>query len=894
MKISFNINYHTVWGQILCLTGSIPELGSWNNQQVRRMHYSGNGNWSLEIEIPDESVSFEYRYFLSSNGEQIVEEWQRNRRIEIQDVRQNYTLIDSWQNRPDNTAQYSSAFLRCWFAHSCDKFEQLVKSDKKLVFKVLAPCIRQNESLAMLGNQEELGNWEIAKALALSCARLPEWTIELDSSGFSFPIEYKFCVIRNEDKSFIRWEDGKNRILDIHPIGNHETLVVSGLQFRDTDTMWKCAGTVVPVFSLRSETSFGIGDFGDLKLMVDWLSKTGQRILQVLPINDTTATATWTDSYPYNAISIYALHPLYLAPFRMGKLKDKKRRLFFEMKQKELNVTEKMEYEEVFRIKCLFFRELFAQEQEDFLQSKEFLSFFEKNRDWLIPYAAFSYLRDLYGTSEFKFWPNFHSYNPVEVKKLCDPDNSHYPQIAIHYYLQFHLDRQLTEVRNYAYTQGIILKGDIPIGISKTSVEAWSEAGLFNMDFQTGAPPDDFSIKGQNWGFPTYNWEAMENSHCSWWKKRFRKMSDYFDAYRIDHILGFFRIWEIPDHSVQGILGYFVPALPFSVREIEDTGLHFQSERFMKAYIGEIYLDELFKEYTLEVCRIYLERSAFSHFTLKERFDTQRKIEEYFEGKSDKKSLFIRDGLYAICNEVLFIEDRFKPGHYHPRIIAFSSYAYKELASSDQYAFDSLYWNYFYQRHNDFWKKQGLKKLIPLISSTDMLVCGEDLGMIPQSVPEVMQDLQILSLEIERMPKENNLEFGNLHSYPYLSVCMTSTHDMSTLRSWWKEDKGRTQRYYNQVLFRKGEAPVDCNPELCEQILQRHLLAPPMLTIIPIQDWLSIDAVLRRKNEEDERINIPANSRHNWNYRMHINLETLINNTGFNEKVTQMILKSGR
>jgi 4-alpha-glucanotransferase len=452
----------------------------------------------------------------------------------------------------------------------------------------------------------------------------------------------------------------------------------------------------------------------------------------------------------------------------------------------------------------------------------------------------------------------------------------------------------MKELRDYAYANGIVLKGDIPIGISRVSVEAWTTPGYFNMDFQSGAPPDDFSVNGQNWEFPTYHWEMMENDHYSWWKKRFRKMSDYFDAYRIDHILGFFRIWEIPQKSVQGLLGYFNPSLPFSIQEIENAGLNFNPERFTTPHINEAFLPGLFGEFASEIKDIFLERSSSHHFALKEYFNTQRKIELYFSGKNDEKSNLIREGLYNIANEVLFIEDHKKSRHYHPRIQASTSFIYKELSSSDRYAFDYLYRNYFYQRHNEFWKEQGYKRLVPLISCTDMLACGEDLGMIPHSVPEVMNKLQILSLEVERMPKESHTEFTDLNQIPYHSVCTTSTHDMSTIRGWWLENRGSIQRYYNQVLHHEGEVPENCTPELCKQILRNHLNSPSMLAIIPFQDWLAIDGQLRRPDCEAERINIPSNTKHYWRYRMHITIEQLLLSEELNASIRELIENSGR
>jgi 4-alpha-glucanotransferase len=785
-------------------------------------------------------------------------------------------------------AFYSSAFTKSLFAHPCNKYERVVKSKKKIFMKVLAPYIRPNQSLALVGNQEEMGNWNLNNALVLGCENFPEWWVEFDASHLQFPVEYKFCIINKEDKTVARWEKGENRTLFIPFSNENELIIISGLQFRDEDPTWKCAGLVIPVFSLRSESSFGIGDFGDLKKIVDWVKLTGQKIIQTLPVNDTTMTHTWTDSYPYNAISIYALHPLYLNINALEELKDRKKNEFYKKKQVELNALPAVDYEQVCRFKWAFFRELYEQEGDKTLSSEKFSSFFLKNEKWLIPYAAYSFLRDKNDTADFHLWKEYSIYHPERIKKLCDTGSPDYKAIAFYYYLQFHLDKQLTEVRNYCHSHRIVLKGDVPIGISNISIEAWTEPYYFNIRFQAGAPPDDFSVTGQNWGFPTYNWEAMEAEQFEWWKKRFRKMSDYFDSYRIDHILGFFRIWEIPYQSIEGLLGYFNPALPFSKEEIENSGLKFKKEKFTTPSILEQNLPELFGEYTAEVRQVYLNRMTASHFALKPAFDTQRKIQSYFDGKNDSKNQQIKSGLFTICNEVLFIEDK-TLNHYHPRISAASSFIYKELDNQDKYAFDYLYWNYFYQRHNEFWKEQAYKRLTPLINSTNMLVCGEDLGMIPQSVPEVMLKLQILSLEIEQMPKSPNVEFTPLKHNPYLSVCTTSTHDMPTIRGRWKENRAKTQRYYNEALKRDGIAPAECSGEICEQIISNHLSSGSMLCIIPFQDWLSIDETLRNPDIDSERINIPRHSRHYWKYRMHLTIEELLNAEKLNGLINRLI-----
>ena len=386
----------------------------------------------------------------------------------------------------------------------------------------------------------------------------------------------------------------------------------------------------------------------------------------------------------------------------------------------------------------------------------------------------------------------------------------------------------------------------------------------------------------------------MEKDNFSWWKKRFRKLSDYFDCFRIDHILGFFRIWEVPLDYIQGLCGHFNPALPLTEDEIEQYGMVFNEARFTTPHINRKFLPELFGDLAEEVEGTYLAQSSSNHFVLKSFCDTQRKIETLFSGKTDGVSLRIKQGLFAIANEVLFLRDPQEKEKYHPRISASHSYMYSELNTSDKYAFDQLYWDFFYHRHNDFWKAQAFKRLTPLVGSTNMLVCGEDLGMIPDSVPDVMNKLQILSLEIERMPKSPQSEFTDMHNLPYHSVCTTSTHDMSPLRNWWKEDQEKIQRYYNNVLHYEGQAPEECSSEIASRIVANHLATNSMLTIIPLQDWFAIDDTVKRKDIESERINVPANSNHYWRYRMHIPLERLLSEDRFNDKIAELITASGR
>ena len=553
-----------------------------------------------------------------------------------------------------------------------------------------------------------------------------------------------------------------------------------------------------------------------------------------------------------------------------------------------------VDYEGVNNTKRAYLKDIFIQEAENILSSEGFKTFYRKNEEWLKPYSAFSYLRDLYGTADFNTWPEYSTYVSEEIDKLCDEEAETYPEISFYYFLQYVLHIQLLAAANYARSKGVILKGDIPIGISRGSVEAWVEPYYFNMNGQAGAPPDAFSTKGQNWGFPTYNWDVMEKDNYQWWRKRFSKMAEYFTAYRIDHILGFFRIWEIPVHSVHGLLGQFVPALPMSADEIKGFGLNFQKEFMTEPFINDYMLNTMFGDKSDEVRNTFVEHVHHDIYRMRPEFDTQRKVEAYFAGKTDEESLNMKEGLYALISNVLFVKDRKNPEMYHPRISVQNDFIYRQLNWQEQEAFNRLYNHYYYQRHNKFWYDEAMKKLPVLTQSTSMLVCGEDLGMVPDCVPWVMNQLQILSLEIQRMPKDPKDEFGHVYNYPFRSVCTIGTHDMSTLRGYWKEDAQITERYYHYELGHWGEVPQDAPGWLCREVVSQHLNCPSLLCILTWQDWTSIDESLRNPDIEIERINVPANPRHYWRWRMHITLEDLMKKDDFNEQIRNMISESGR
>ena len=891
MKLTFRIEYRTAWGESI---GVMLE----GKENAPIMLGTNDGIfWEGYIEDTDAAagVPITYRYGVFLDGQCSRRESGTMAHIFCPGKKRNchYILNDAWKDLPGASYLYSSAFSGNYELKQAPQSQATGNGD--ITFRALCPCLHHRKQvLAICGNHEKLGNWNASRAIVMEEIQANEWITTLPAEGLQFPLEFKFIAINAENGEVEEWETGNNHQLYLNDLRKGEIFYTKETEVQFASMDRKIAGTAIPVFSLRSEGSYGVGDFGDLKKFIDWAEQTHQKAVQILPINDTTITGTWIDSYPYNSISIYAFHPMYIDLRQLGKLKDKEAAAAYEEKRLELNALPQIDYEGVNNAKREYIRLMFQQTGKKVLASAAFKKFFKENEHWLLPYAAFSHLRDQYGTPDFSQWPEHQTYDAKTIAAMCEPESECYENIAYYYYIQYNLHIQLLEAGSYARQKGIILKGDIPIGISRNSVEAWIEPYYFNMNGQAGAPPDAFSANGQNWGFPTYNWDVMEQDNYLWWQRRFRKMAEYFTAYRIDHILGFFRIWEIPSHSVHGLLGQFVPALPMGVEEIQNFGLNFQKDFMTKPFINEDILSRLFGEKAGFVKETFLQHSHDDIWEMRPEFDTQRKVEAWFTDKKDEESVEIREKIYTLISNVLFVPDRKNPSTYHPRITVQNDFIFERLNDQEKDAFNRLYNHYYYQRHNQFWYNEAMKKLPMLTQCTSMLVCGEDLGMVPDCVPWVMEQLQILSLEIQRMPKNPQHEFGHLWEYPRRSVCTISTHDMATLRGWWEEDMELTNRYYNHVLGNWGEVPATAPAEICEEIVRQHLYSPSLLAILAFQDWLSMDADIRYPDANAERINVPANPRHYWRYRMHLTIEELMKSKNFNEKLTSMINETGR
>ncbi len=896
MKVHFYVRFHTTVGQSLGVTGNAEELGNAVLANRVYMQYLNDEFWHCEVEIDNtKAPKLQYKYVLTyADGNEVIE-WGNDKSVELSKGAGEIHLIDTW----NHAGEYENAFFAAPFQETLLR-ESLsnpkIKSPKTYthIFKVKAPLLKKHEVACLSGAGVALGDWNTDDVVIMS-KEGNWWTVKLAIPREAFPLQYKYGIYNTRDKEFVRFEDGANRMLFGIDAENSITILHDGFEHLPNNT-WRGAGIAIPVFSLRSKDSFGVGEFLDIKLLVDWSRKTGMKVVQILPVNDTSATHTQADSYPYAAISAFALHPMYINLEEVAGKKHADLVKPLRKKQKQLNELPEVDYEEVMKCKLAALKELYTVQKESFLADESFLQFFGNNKHWLVPYAAFCYLRDKNGTSDYSQWKIYSNYDKNAIEKYVAPKARHYDQIALQYFIQYHLHLQLKKATEYAHKNGVIVKGDIPIGIYRHSCDAWVNPALYSMDVQAGAPPDGFAVRGQNWGFPTYNWKKMEEDGYAWWKQRFDEMSNYFDAFRIDHILGFFRIWSIPINAVEGIMGRFVPALPVHINEFYERNTWFDYNRYTKPFINDAVLYEFFGETATFVKEEYLQPGHYSQYELKAEFDTQRKIETFFESlEPNDYNLRIKHGLYdLLSNVILFEEDNSDAKKFHFRFAIDSTASFRHLDWNTQQQLKDLYVDYFFRRQDDFWMKEAMHKLPALKASTNMLICGEDLGLVPHCVPQVMKQLGILSLEIQRMPKDPKKEFFHPNDAPYLSVVTPSTHDMSTIRGWWEEDRTKIQHFFNHELGQWGEAPYFCEAWINRAIVVQHLYSPAMWSIFQLQDLLGMSESLRRENPHDERINIPADPKHYWRYRMHISLEQLIKEKEFNHELRGYVETSGR
>lgn len=881
-EVHFNITYQAGWQQELYILGSTPFLGEWVEHQALRLHSADGLHWCGSITLPVEVQELSYIYLVrDKQGDTVRREWKPLHQIQVPSSALSHIYCyDLWIDRPKHTAYYSSAFYDVLYRRTIDKADTLTTSEQSLLrLTLLAPTIPQNKVVYLSGATDLLGNWQVDAAQKMLYLGQGRWQIDLpiDEATLDGHIEFKYFVADLHRYAPI-WEEGDNRVLSLEPNTVRGSWHIhSGATLMAELPQTRVAGLVAPLFSMRHDQDFGIGDFRSLREHIDWAEKTGLHVLQILPINDTTFYRDWRDSYPYNAISTDALNPIYIDLLDLEPLSDSTLQGHFVQEAKSLREATSVLYPQVATLKEKYLRQHFDEYGKATARKRAYKSFVQDNKSWLIPYIAFCILRDRHPNTCFDSWGAYQAFDRQAIEAFIEQPKQQ-QEAKYHIYTQYLLHEQLSAVAKYAEERGVVLKGDLPIGVAPHSVEVWTQATLFHTNRSAGAPPDDFARDGQNWGFPTYNWERMQEDNLAWWQQRFSRLGQYFKAIRIDHILGFFRIWEIPMGQCSGVLGHFNPAHPQPLSYWQQQlGFNGDITLLCRPIIAVGQAEELFGSYlTLLIQDGFLLWSDSHQQTLSPRYSEQKRwlsvSPNDIAGGNDSITKLIE-----LCKEVALIADSNDSTLYHPRIAFERSLRFATWEKHLQDKWLQLSHGYFYEWHNTLWQETAHRRLSSICQSTDMLICAEDLGMIPKTVPETLEALGILSLELERMPKNLTASgYSTLQDLPYISVCTTSTHDMPPLRAWWQTLSYREQAEYIQSQQgNRGLSLESASDKIYRSIITAHLSSPSMLVVLPMQDWLSIDGSLHLQQAKDEQINHPENAQQHWGYRLPLSMREL-------------------
>lgn len=645
----------------------------------------------------------------------------------------------------------------------------------------------------------------------------------------------------------------------------------------------KVTGILVSLSSLRTSKSTGCGEFSDLVPLAEWCRDTGQQIIQLLPVQD-----TGTQSSPYSALSAFALHPIYIrvseteeyrnAPAEISRRIDSRLK---EIKERYDGAV-RFDYNGLLKEKMSLLRELYGVTDAASVRSKDLTAFVRSHR-WVRSYAVYRVLKE---RSDGAPWMNWSEHRDVDSDRIeaLYKSRSLSNDIDFYVWLQMTAEEQFSTAGAAVSKLGIALKGDIPILMNEDSVDVWAERDIFTTASRAGAPPDMFSDLGQNWDFPVYNWEALERRDYDWWKLRLKEASRFYHAYRIDHVLGFFRIWTIPERNFSGIPGYFWPQAGFTRDELHALGFDDGRIKWLREpHVQGSWLRGLLGERWHETAGNLFSRIGDEDLYL---------FSDAVMGETDITGSNLPD--VAIGTVLQWYRDRALlelPNGMFTQSWTFRECSrYQALYDHERNVFEALV-HRAGEKSEELWEKHGTKLLTFMKESTDMLTCAEDLGVIPPSVPRTLADMGILGLRIPRWAREWGAPgepLISLEDYPEMTVTAPSVHDTSTLREWWTREKGKELLW--ELLYPGEVCPESYDAHTAERVVSGFSRTQSMILVFQIQDLLALSNAYRLPNEEDERINIPGTyNDFNWTYRIPIPLETLISDEKIAETIRQII-----
>ena len=501
-------------------------------------------------------------------------------------------------------------------------------------------------------------------------------------------------------------------------------------------------GVSIPVAAQRTAESCGAGEFADLVSLGSWCRAAGLEVIQLLPVNDTGG-----NSSPYSAISAYALHPLYVRLQALpgaGAFAREIEQFRKDSAAREHESHGRFSYRETLAFKLSVAQRIFAENKSAILKDRAF-THWQADNPWVVPYAVFSALKKENNEASWTSWPALRDAHPAEISAWWD---SHPAQCMPLAWLQFQLETQLSAASRALEAMGVYLKGDLPILMTVDSADVWAYRRYFDLGALAGAPPDMFSPDGQNWGFPVYNWDNLGKDDYAWWKERLRQAGKFFHAFRIDHVLGFFRIWRIPRGEVTGLLGRFSPSVGLSAGDLRDLGFDQGRLRWLSVpHISGAELNAALGPEAPRVAKLWLQRVGTEDlFNLAPQVDSESAIHALVEPPEVKKVL-----LSWHANRALL--DGEEPGSRYPSWYMDGTKGFQSLSDEEKSRLRAVIATRR-RESEEVWESRGRELLSIIRGATDMLVCAEDLGDVPRCVPRVLAELRILGLRIVRWSRE--------------------------------------------------------------------------------------------------------------------------------------------
>ena len=644
-------------------------------------------------------------------------------------------------------------------------------------------------------------------------------------------------------------------------------------------------GTVIPVGALRSKENSGVGEFLDLPEFGELCKNMGIKLIQLLPVNDT----GYQDS-PYFALTAFALHPLYLRISELPELKalDSGAAKDFEAKiaaiRGQFEDEKRFPYLKILRAKIGLLREIYSLSSKQIIESAKGNSPFAawiKANAWVKEYAVFRRLKEINEEKSWKDWTEHKTPVKSEIEALWnDPKLQEVHLFWV--WVQEALDRQFSQAAKSLNDMGLILKGDLPILINEDSCDVWAHPEIFNLELSAGAPPDMYDAKGQNWGFPTFNWQAQEKDNFSWWKARLKTAEKYYSAYRIDHVLGFFRIWSSSrnDVSSSSVLGRYIPYASISQKDLEKLG--FDKDRIRWMSLPHLSTSDVWEALKADWHgpEEELPHAAGRIFTLAlDRIGHEELwlFKDSIKGSKDIEILDIhpkaKEFLEKEWGNRLFLE--YEEGNFVSTWFYMDTRAYNSLSVEEKERLSEL----LIKKQNEsekIWEKEGKKLLSVLVSSSSMMPCAEDLGAVPLCVPKVLGELGIKGLRVVRWFREWDKigqPYVPFEEYPELTICTPAVHDSSTLREWW--DREVDQEHFTSFLGLPS-LPRVYNPGTAKVILFKIAGAVSRYRVFQFQDLLHLSNRWYSSDPAEERVNVPGTlSEFNWTWRMPASVENI-------------------